>query len=103
MNFLCNSCEGTYSDITRDGSAYYHACPPDVLQAAVLDILGAVVTPQKLVTRENIRNENLRGDVIEQGGKFFVQKGSTQDESGPQLVEVTSNLIAEGLGRTLVE
>lgn len=30
--FRCNACKGTYSDTTRDGTAYMHVCgplPPD--------------------------------------------------------------------------
>ena len=79
--FQCNSCKGVYSD-AHGGVAYFHVCPDGV---------------------ENPRNENVRADVIEQDGKLYMQTGSTMDEAGPQLVEVVSRLISEGLGRTLVE
>lgn len=76
--YKCNSCGGTYSGVTPDGGAYFHVCA------------------------DGTRNENVRLDLIEEDGKLYKETGSTQDEAGPQRVEVASRLIAEGKGRTLV-
>jgi hypothetical protein len=78
--YKCNSCQGVYSDATG-GGPYFHVCPEGT---------------------ENARNENLRADVLEENGVFYVQTGSFADQAGPQRVEVKSRLISEGAGRTLV-
>ena len=101
--YKCNSCEAVYSDRNPDGVPYYHECDREAIEHATFDDAGKLLTPEKRTPRENIRNENLRMDLIERDGKLYLQTGSTQDEAGPKLVEVPSRLISEGKGRTLVE
>jgi len=31
-NLRCNTCRGTYSDVSSQGEAYFHACSPLVIQ-----------------------------------------------------------------------
>jgi len=56
----CNSCKATYSPQQADGSAYFHACSPDVVTTpAVFDAAGKITAPEARAPRANIRNENL--------------------------------------------
>lgn len=55
----CNSCGATYFPVQADGTAYFHACPPEIITHAICDPkTGAVVTPEKREPRTNTRNEN---------------------------------------------
>ena len=54
MRQRCNSCNGVYDDIGRDGLAYYHTCPPITLvgvtrDGADLDVPLADLRPTDLV------------------------------------------------------
>lgn len=48
--FVCDSCGGEYSDLQKDGSEYYHACPPD----GPVNLLG------QASPIANPRNENVK-------------------------------------------
>jgi hypothetical protein len=67
----CNSCRGTYSDLSADGVPYFHACAPvtrtyirqgqgpETLLAGEMPA-GAVVVRVDSVEHPDTRDENLR-------------------------------------------
>jgi hypothetical protein len=59
MKLQCNECGGTYETTQRDGTPYFHACSPDVIQYAVTDLLGNVTKPEARTPRANPRDENV--------------------------------------------
>lgn len=88
----CQSCGGTYSDTQRDGTLYFHACPPDHI-----DERG------ERVPIPNRRDENIRpGLWIRTGVDGTV---TVVDTDGQVVAEGERSLPikAEGRGRTLIE
>lgn len=88
----CNSCGGTYEDTLPSGIAYMHACPLDRVDAAGNRV--PIATP---------RDENVQPGLLIVVGV----SGSAQvfDATGALLPVDAEHLpiIAEGLGRTLLE
>jgi len=70
VKLKCNACGGIYDTVQKDGTEYYHACPPlsDVEVAAALgknpdptkwtpqDVLDVAAAPR---ARANARDENV--------------------------------------------
>ena len=58
--FRCPECAGEYEDPSRDGTPYFHACPPDRTTGQRPDPRpgedGAIRTPW-----DNPRDENVKG------------------------------------------
>ena len=97
----CLSCGATYDTIQRDGSAYFHACPPDrITTPAVIDKLsGAVTTPEVRTPLANPRNENIRPDLVYIEGKPKIVTRDPNDATRQIITDATSFIIAEGAGR----
>jgi hypothetical protein len=81
----------------------FHVCPPEYITHAVCDAEGKIITPEKRTPRENVRNENVKPGLIFQGGKYILQSVDPNDSVRIVTTEQDSIIIAEGLGRTLVE
>jgi hypothetical protein len=94
----CNSCGGTYDDVSADGVPYYHACAP--LTHTILRLAngteaemtgplpdGAVVLRVESEERPNKRDENIRLE------ERVDATGKTVHVAVPK---------SEGLGRTAV-
>ncbi len=71
--YRCNSCWGTYEDISRDGVAYFHACAPlthtiirlaDGTEARLAGQMPAGASVLRVDSEEhpNKRDENIRLD-----------------------------------------
>lgn len=99
----CNSCGATYPDTLPDGQLYFHVCSPEIIEHAVCDAAGNVVTPPKSKPRENCRNENLRRGLVHFEGKYQVPVPLKEDPRMMLYEYADSIIMSEGLGRTLVE
>jgi hypothetical protein len=100
----CNSCHAVYSDKHPDGRAYYHTCPPYIVeQEGVYDEQGHVITPEKRTARHDLRDENIKP------GLFYLEGVLLRDVPDPETPgrmlhkPTTIEIISEGAGRTLVE
>lgn len=94
MRYRCNTCQGEYDDQGKDGSLYFHACPP-IQRARVkrgeeeleLDLEQALETDQVLerfaIERPDARDEN--------------RNPNDRDERG------RAQIRSEGKGRTALE
>jgi hypothetical protein len=122
--YTCNSCGGTYSDTGRDGSVYFHACPPEkvttpavfnqgpLITAAVIvggvTVTPAVYGPPVQVSAEvrtpmaNPRNENMRPDLVYLEGKPMIVARDPTDATRRNYTPAETFILAEGAGRTLV-
>ena len=63
MATKCNSCGGTYNQLTPDGSRYFHHCwPEEITTRAVFSKSGELEKKEERAPRQNIRNENVHFD-----------------------------------------
>jgi hypothetical protein len=122
--YQCVSCGGVYDSVQRDGSIYFHACPPEKvttpavfnqgpLVSAAVVVAGVTVTPavfgppvkvddEVRTPTANPRNENMRPDLVYLEGKPMIVARDPTDATRRTYTPATSLIIAEGAGRTLV-
>jgi hypothetical protein len=100
-HLICLSCGATYDTIQRDGSTYYHACPPDkVTTPAVFDkTTGALVSAEVRTPIVNPRNENVRPDLVYIEGKPKIVSRDPNDATRQLVTDAQTFIIAEGAGR----
>ncbi len=109
----CNSCQGTYEDLSADGVPYYHACPPLTLTYVALPggkehLLEGEMRPGEVVVRvESPERPNKRDENLDpaHGHRMRLPDGTLQPLVKPMpdgAREVPPAIKAEGLGRTKV-
>ena len=79
MTHKCESCGGIYDDTMPDGSAYYHACPPETKEA---------------------RNENTPPGLQYFDRKPHLVARDPNDPARRIATPVDSTIVAEGKGRS---
>jgi len=100
--YKCNSCGATYSDVTQNGGAYYHACSPEVIEPATFDDTGKQLSAEKRTPRENPRDERLLDGLVFDEGVVKVPVPDPETPGRMILKPAASLIVSEGAGRTLV-
>lgn len=101
--YQCNTCKGTYSDVQPDGTAYFHVCPPETVQHAVISVAGVITTPEKRTPTDNVRDERPFGTVVMLEGKQFWADPDPTHDKPFLLTPYAPRVKSEGAGRTLIE
>lgn len=100
--FKCVACGGTYDDVLPDGMAYYHACPPEVIQHATFDNAGKLLTPEKRVPLEGARDERPTPGNLYVDGKSSIAVPNPEERGKVFFVESPPTIVSEGKGRTKI-
>jgi hypothetical protein len=101
--YKCNSCGAIYSDVQRDGAAYMHACPTEIVTHATFDKVGTKLTDEKREPFANPRNENTHPNLQYHEGKPVHVSRDVNDATRTVIIPAPTLIIAEGAGRTLIE
>jgi hypothetical protein len=98
----CNACGATYADHQRDGSEYYHVCPPTTVQGVQPNPEMPGYTPPSVKARPDGRNENIRPNLRYVEGLPVLVRPDPADPARLISTKADSIIVAEGAGRTEV-
>lgn len=94
----CAACGGVFLDPQRDGSAYFHACPPIPNDAYQPDPAQDNYDPRETVLREGHRDERPIAGMQVLDGKLHVP--TYVAEEGRQMLKPGKfAIVSEGKGR----
>jgi hypothetical protein len=84
----CRHCGGTYQPFQADGSAYYHACPPDFVPFDAGRDRGAPAGATAAARLVEPRNENVRFvlDTREPSAPTVSSAGPINDGAGADVI-----------------
>jgi len=97
-NLKCNACGGTYNTTQRDGTAYFHQCPAEIITTPASSTASGAGAGEVREQRTAIRDENIRRGIVYVDGKPHKFVPNPEERNQSLLVPGEAGIISEGDG-----